>query len=193
MPPLKKLFLIDGSSYIFRAFFAIRGLSTSKGLPTNAIFGFTSMLLKILKDLKPDGVAMVFDTKAPTFRNELYEEYKANRPEMPDDLAVQIPYIKKIVNAFRILSLEQEGYEADDLIGTIAKKAEQDGLEVVIVSGDKDLLQLVSPKVTILDTMKDVQKGLQAVKERFGVTSRFGTPTQDPENPDISVTLMPLL
>ena len=170
MPPLKKIFLIDGSSYIFRAFFAIRGLSTSKGLPTNAIFGFTSMLLKILRDLKPDGVAMVFDTKAPTFRNDLYKEYKANRPEMPDDLAVQIPYIKKIVNAFRILSLEQEGYEADDLIGTIAKKAEQDGLEVVIISGDKDLLQMVSEKVTVLDTMKDVQKGLQEVKERFGVT-----------------------
>jgi DNA polymerase-1 len=169
MPPLKKLFLIDGSSYIFRAFFAVRGLSTSKGLPTNAIFGFTSMLLKILKDHKPDGVAVVFDTKAPTFRTELYEEYKANRPEMPDDLAVQIPYIKKIVEAFRIPSLEQEGYEADDLIGTIATKAEQDGIEVVIVSGDKDLLQLVSEKVTALDTMKDAHKGLQEVKARFGV------------------------
>jgi DNA polymerase-1 len=170
MPPLKKLFLIDGSSYIFRAFFAIRGLSTSKGLPTNAIFGFTSMLLKILRDHKPDGVALVFDTKAPTFRNKLYADYKANRPEMPDDLAVQIPYIKKIVEAFRIPSLEQEGYEADDLIGTLAKKADQDGLEVVIVSGDKDLLQLVSEKVTVLDTMKDAQKGLREVKERFGVT-----------------------
>jgi DNA polymerase-1 len=170
LAPLKKLFLIDGSSYIFRAFFAIRGLSNSKGLPTNAIFGFTSMLLKILKDHKPDGVAVVFDTKAPTFRTELYEAYKANRPEMPDDLAVQIPYIKKVVEAFRIPSLEQEGYEADDLIGTLAKKAEQDGLEVVIVSGDKDLLQLVSEKVIVLDTMKDAQKGLREVKERFGVT-----------------------
>ena len=169
MPPLKKLFLIDGSSYIFRAFFAIRSLSTSKGLPTNAIFGFTSMLLKILRDRKPDGVAVVFDTKAPTFRTELYEAYKANRPEMPDDLAVQIPYIKKIVEAFRIPSLEQEGYEADDLIGTLAKRAEQGGLEVVIVSGDKDFLQLVSAKVTVLDTMKDAQKGLREVKERFGV------------------------
>jgi len=169
MHPLKKLFLIDGSSYIFRAFFAVRGLSTSKGLPTNAIFGFTSMLLKILKDHKPDGVAVVFDTKAPTFRTELYEAYKANRPEMPDDLAVQIPYIKKIVEAFRIPSLEQEGYEADDLIGTLAKKAEHDGLEVVIVTGDKDLLQLVSAQVTVLDTMKDAHKGLQEVKARFGV------------------------
>jgi len=170
MPPLKKLFLIDGSSYIFRAFFAIRGLSTAKGLPSNAIFGFTSMLLKILRDRKPDGVAVVFDTKAPTFRTELYKDYKANRPKMPDDLAVQIPYIKKIVEAFRIPSLEQEGYEADDLIGTIAKKAEQEGLEVVIVSGDKDLLQLVSTQVTVLDTMKDAYKGLREVQERFGVS-----------------------
>ncbi|RLB06612.1 MAG: DNA polymerase I [Deltaproteobacteria bacterium] len=169
MPPLKKLFLIDGSSYIYRAFYAIRGLSSSKGLPTNAIFGFTSMLLKVLRDHKPDGVAVVFDAKGPTFRNRLYHDYKANRPSMPDDLAPQIPYIKKIVEAFRIPILEKEGYEADDLIGTIAKKAEKEGLEVVIVSGDKDLLQLVSEKITTLDTMKDAQRGLQEVKERFGV------------------------
>ena len=169
MTPLKKFFLIDGSSYIYRAFFAIRGLSTSTGLPTNAAFGFTSMLLKVLRDHKPDGVAVVFDTKRPTFRHKLYADYKANRPTMPDDLAAQIPYIKKIVEGFRIPTLEKEGFEADDLIGTIAKKAEKDGLEVVIVSGDKDLLQLVSEKVTALDTMKDTHKGLREVKERFGV------------------------
>lgn len=170
MPPLKKLFLIDGNSYIFRAFHAIRGLSTSKGLPTNAIFGFTSMLLKVLNDHKPDGVAMVFDPKGPTFRNKIYQDYKANRPTMPDDLALQIPYIKRIVEAFRISIAEKEGYEADDLIGTIAKEAEKEGIEVVIVSGDKDLLQLVSAKVTALDTMKDAHKGLREVKERFGVS-----------------------
>jgi DNA polymerase-1 len=170
MPPLKKFFLIDGSSYIFRAFFAIRGLSTAKGLPTNAAFGFTSMLLKVLRDHKPDGVAVVFDAKGPTFRTKLYPDYKAHRPSMPPDLAAQIPYIKKIVEGFRIPALEKEGYEADDLIGTIAKKAEKDGIKVVIVSGDKDLLQLVSKKVTALDTMKEAHKGLQEVKERFGVT-----------------------
>lgn len=169
MPSLKKLFLIDGSSYIYRAFFAIRGLSTSRGIPTNATFGFTSMLLKVLRDYKPDGVAVVFDAKGPTFRNELYDEYKANRPAMPDDLSPQIPYIKRIVEAFRIPILEKEGYEADDLIGTIARDAEKEGLEVVIVSGDKDLLQLVSEKITTLDTMKDAHKGPQEVKERFGV------------------------
>jgi len=169
MLPLKRLFLIDGSSYIYRAFYAIRGLSTSKGFPSNAIFGFTSMLLKVLRDHKPDGVAVIFDAKGPTFRNTLYEAYKANRPTMPDDLTVQIPYTKKIVEGFRIPLLEMEGYEADDLIGTIAKKAENEGLEVVIVSGDKDLLQLVSEKVTTLDTMKDAYRGVQEVKDRFGV------------------------
>ncbi|MBW2039117.1 MAG: DNA polymerase I [Deltaproteobacteria bacterium] len=169
MLPLKRLFLIDGSSYIYRAFYAIRGLSTSKGIPTNAIFGFTSMLLKVLRDHKPDGVAVVFDAKGPTFRNKLYSDYKANRPDMPDDLAPQIPYIKNIVEAFRIPILEKEGYEADDLIGTIAKGAEREGLEVVIISGDKDFLQLVSEKITTLDTMKDAHMGLQEVKERFGV------------------------
>ena len=169
MLPLKRLFLIDGSSYIYRAFYAIRGLSTSKGFPSNAIFGFTSMLLKVLRDHKPDGVAVIFDAKGPTFRNTLYEDYKANRPTMPDDLTVQIPYTKKIVEGFRIPLLEMEGYEADDLIGTIAKKAENEGLEVVIVSGDKDLLQLVSEKVTTLDTMKDAYRGVQEVKDRFGV------------------------
>jgi DNA polymerase-1 len=128
------------------------------------------MLLKVLRDHKPDGVAVVFDTRGPTFRTELYADYKANRPAMPDDLAVQIPYIKQIVEAFRIPSLEQEGFEADDVIGTIAKKAEKDGIEVVIVTGDKDLLQLVSDKITLLDTMKDSHKGLREVKERFGIT-----------------------
>jgi DNA polymerase-1 len=170
MAPLRKFFLIDGSSYIFRAFYAIRGLSTAKGIPTNAAFGFTSMLLKVLRDHKPDGVAVVFDVKGPTFRTKLYRDYKAHRPSMPPDLAAQIPYVKKIVAGFRIPGLEKEGYEADDVIGTIAKKAEKEGIEVVIVTGDKDLLQLVSDKVTLLDTMKDSHKGLREVKERFGVT-----------------------
>ncbi len=170
MAPLKKFFLIDGSSYIFRAFYAIKGLSTAKGIPTNAAFGFTSMLLKVLRDHKPDGVAVIFDAKGPTFRTKLYADYKAHRPSMPPDLAAQIPYVKKIVEGFRIPALEKEGFEADDIIGTIAKKAEKDGIEVVIVSGDKDLLQLVSDKVTLLDTMKDSHRGLREVKERFGVT-----------------------
>jgi len=155
---------------MYRAFYAIRGLSTSKGFPTNAVFGFTSMLLKVLRDHKPDGIAAVFDAKGPTFRSDLYAEYKANRPPMPDELSVQIPYIKKIVEGLCIRMLEEEGYEADDIIGTIAKRAESAGIEVVIVSGDKDLLQLVSERVRTLDTMKDAYGGLQEVRDRFGVS-----------------------
>src|SRR4030042_3031514 len=170
MARLKRFFLIDGSSYIFRAFYALKGLSTVKGIPTNASFGFTSMLLKVLRDPKPDGVAVIFDAKGPTFRTKLYADYKAHRPSVPPDLTAQIPYIKKIVEGFRIPALEKEGFEADDVMGTIAKKAEKDGIEVVIVTGDKDLLQLVSDRVTLLDTMKDSHKGLREVKERFGVT-----------------------
>src|SRR4030042_3966080 len=117
MARLKKVFLIDGSSYIFRAFYAIKGLSTIKGIPTNASFGFTSMLLKVLRYHNPDGVAVIFDAKGPTFRTNLYPDYKAQRPSVPPDLTAQIPYIKKIVEGFRIPPLEKEGFEADDVIG----------------------------------------------------------------------------
>src|SRR4030043_1376985 len=127
-----KLFLIVGSSYLYRAFFAIAHLSNSKGLPTNAIFGFTQMLLKVLKEHRPDYLAVVFDSKAPTFRSEIYKEYKANRPAMPEGLIPQIPYIKRIVEGYRIAALEMEGYEADDIIGTVAKGLESE-LDVVII------------------------------------------------------------
>jgi DNA polymerase-1 len=163
-----KLFLIDGSSYIFRAFYAIRHLSNSKGLPTNAIFGFTQMLLKVLKEHHPDYLAVVFDSKGPTFRTEVYEEYKANRPAMPEGLALQIPYIKKIIEGYRIATLEREGYEADDLIGTVAKGVGSE-VDVVIITGDKDILQLVSDQIQVYDTMKDKRLGVEEVKERFGV------------------------
>jgi DNA polymerase-1 len=149
-----KLFLIDGSSYIFRAFFALPYLSNSAGMPTNAIYGFTQMLIKVVKDHKPDYLAMVLDAPGPTFRHEVYGEYKANRPSMPEDLRPQIPYIKEITSGFRILVLEKEGYEADDLIGTMVEKLKEE-VDITIVSGDKDMMQLVSGGVTILDTMKD--------------------------------------
>ena len=118
--PDKKLFIIDGSSYIYRSFHAIRNLTSSKGFPTNAIYGFTSMLLKVISDTKPEYLVMAFDMPAPTFRKELYPDYKANRPPMADDMAVQIPYIKKIVEGFNLPIVEQQGYEADDMIGTVA-------------------------------------------------------------------------
>jgi DNA polymerase-1 len=163
-----RLFLIDGSSYIFRAFFAIGHLSNSKGLPTNATYGFTQMLLKVLKDRQPDYLAVVLDSKAPTFRSEIYKEYKANRPAMPEGMAPQIPYIKKIIEAYRISTLEVDGYEADDVIGTVAKGVESEA-DVVIITGDKDILQLVSDRITTYDTMKEKKFGVEEVIERFGV------------------------
>ncbi|HUL28833.1 MAG TPA: DNA polymerase I, partial [Thermodesulfobacteriota bacterium] len=164
-----KLFLIDGSSYLFRAFYAIRHLSNSKGLPTNATFGFVQMLLKVLKEHRPDFLAVIFDSKAPTFRSEVYREYKANRAPMPASLSLQIPYVKKIIEGYRIAQLEMEGYEADDLIGTVAKRLESDA-DVVIVTGDKDLLQLVNHRIQVYDSMKEKTLGVEEVVQRFGVS-----------------------
>lgn len=163
-----RLYLIDGSSYIFRAFYAIGHLSNSKGLPTNATYGFTQMLLKVLKDHRPDYLIVVFDSKAPTFRTQVYREYKANRPAMPEGLVPQIPYIKKIMEAYRIATLEMEGYEADDVIGTLAKKLESEA-DVVIITGDKDILQLVSDRTEVYDTMKEKRFKVDQVIQRFGV------------------------
>ena len=169
MSEKSRLFLIDGSSYIFRAFHAIGRLSNSKGFPTNAIFGFTSMLLKILREMKPEYVAVVLDAQGPTFRDEIYSEYKANRPGMPEDLGAQIPYIKRVIEAYHIPVIEREGYEADDVMGTIAKEVAQKGVDVVIVTGDKDMLQLVAEHITTLDTMRDRSFGVQEVLGRYGV------------------------
>ncbi|HUK56384.1 MAG TPA: DNA polymerase I [Nitrospiria bacterium] len=164
-----RLLLIDGHSYIYRAYFAIRNLSTSKGIPTNAVFGFTTMLLKTVRDQRPDYLAVAFDAKGPTLRHAEYREYKAQRPEMPDSLRRQIPYIQRVVEAFRIPVLLQEGLEADDLIGTLARQAEAAGLDVTIVSGDKDMFQLISPRTCVYDTMKDRVYRAEDVRERFGV------------------------
>ncbi len=170
------LYLIDGNSYLYRAFYAIRGLSSSDGKPTNAIFGFTNMILKILREKKPDYFAIVFDAPGPTHRHEIYEDYKAHRPGMPDDLKPQVPSIKKIINAFNIETIEKQGYEADDILAHIAKDAEAKGLEVYIVTGDKDMCQVVSPKIKLYDTMKERVTEEQNVIEKFGVR-----PSQFPE------------
>ncbi|MDA8424334.1 MAG: hypothetical protein M0Z89_13505, partial [Nitrospiraceae bacterium] len=162
-------YIIDGNSYIYRAFYAIRGLSNSAGLPTNAVFGFANMLLKVIKEKTPDLLAIVFDPKGPTRRHLEYKEYKAHRPPMPKDLVPQIPYIHNLVTAFRIPVFVQAGQEADDLIATLAQKAELDGMSVTIVTGDKDLLQLVGPHIKVYDTLKDKIYGPSDVEERFGV------------------------
>ncbi len=163
------LYLIDGSSYIYRAYYAIRHLSSPSGFPTNALYGFTQMLLKVLKDRRPGHLAVVFDAGRTTFRTKLYPDYKANRAAMPDDLVPQIAPIKDMVRAFNIPALELPGFEADDIIGTIARVCREEGLAVMVVTGDKDLMQIVTDSVRLLDTMKDKESGPPEVVERFGV------------------------
>ena len=161
--------LVDGSNYIYRAFYAIPLLTNSKGFPTNAIYGFTNMLLKLLRDLTPDYIVMTFDLKGPTARHEEFVDYKATRKPMPDDLKPQIPFIKDVVRGLSITVMEKRGVEADDIIGTLAQQASKRGWRTAVISGDKDLMQLVDENVTMIDTMKDKTYDVAAVKERFGV------------------------
>lgn len=170
----KKLIIIDGNSLANRAFYAIQAdLSTKSGERTNAVYGFTNMLLRLVDEEKPDFLAAAFDKAAPTFRHLEFDGYKANRKGMPDELASQMPLIKELVEAFRVPVLEIEGYEADDVIGTVTKKAEEAGHESVIVTGDRDTLQLVSPLTRAMITRKGISEietfDEEAVKERFGI------------------------
>jgi DNA polymerase-1 len=137
-------------------------------MATNAIYGFTNMLLKVMRDLQPDHLAVVFDSRGPTFRKEIYPDYKANRAAMPEDLVPQVPYIKRVVKAFNLPAIEMDGYEADDIIATLARKFAAEGVEVTVVTGDKDLMQIVNRRVRLLDTMKDKVYGPDEVAERFG-------------------------
>jgi DNA polymerase-1 len=165
------IYLIDGSGYIYRAYHAIRGLTNSKGLPTNAVLGFTRMLMKLLEERTPSYIAMCLDTKGPTFRHQLYQDYKANRPPMPDDLVMQLPYIKSVIQGFNLPMIELPGYEADDLIGTIARQATGAGFEVIMVTGDKDFIQLVSDSAVIYDPMKDQTIDRRVIEETYGVAA----------------------
>ena len=163
------LAVVDGSNYLYRAYWAIPPLTNSRGLPTNAIYGFTSMLMKLLRELAPDYVVVAFDLKGPTTRHEEFADYKATRKPMPDDLAVQIPFIKDVIRGFSISILEKQGTEADDLIGALTVEAGRRNWRTAIISGDKDLLQLVGDDVTMVDTMKDKTYDVAAVREKFGV------------------------
>ena len=165
----KIVYLIDGSAYIYRAYHAIRHLSNSKGQSTNAVFGFARMLIKLMEDKTPDFLAICFDMPGPTFRHEMYPDYKANRPPMPEDMALQIPWIKKVVAGFKVAVLEVAGYEADDLIGTLAQQAGDAGFDVVMVTGDKDFMQLVTPTQIIWDPMKDQTVDVKFVHAKLGV------------------------
>ena len=166
----KTFYLIDGSSYIFRAFFGVRQqLSTSKGFPTNALYGFINMLQKVIREEKPDYLVVAFDSPEKTFRHKIFPDYKANRDAPPEELSKQFPYFEPLVEAYGLSSIRRPGFEADDIIGTLAIKGGQEGLDVVIVSGDKDMMQLISPNVHMLDTMKNKKFMDKEVLEKFGV------------------------
>ena len=164
-----RLILVDGSAYIFRAYYGLPPMNRADGTPINAVFGFTNMLVKLIEDYSNDKMIVIFDAARENFRNEIYTEYKANRGEAPDDLIPQFPLIRECVKSFNIPQLEIEGFEADDLIATYVKLAEKDKIETIIVSSDKDLMQLVSNNVTMLDPMKNKKIEIKDVEEKFGV------------------------
>lgn len=166
-----KLVLIDGHAILHRAYHALPPLTTSKGELVNAVFGFSSILLKVIQDLKPDYLAVCFDLPTPTFRNKLYEGYQAKRPKIDEELKSQIGLIRKVVVEMGMPIYEKDGYEADDVIGTIAKKADAD--EVIIVTGDRDLLQLIDKKIKAYMPIKGLSEsklyGEKEVEEKFGI------------------------
>ncbi len=168
--PFNHIFLIDGSGYIFRAFFGIPPMTRPDGTPVNAVFGYTNMLIKLLNDHDADGFAVIFDAGRESFRNEFYPEYKAQRPDAPEDLIPQFALIREATRAFNLPSIEMTGYEADDLIATYAQQAKAAGIQVTIVSSDKDLMQLVEPGIALLDPMKNIPIGEEQVLAKFGVT-----------------------
>jgi len=173
------LYLVDGSSYIFRAYHRLPPLTNPQGVPVGAVYGYTTMLWKLAKDLNdaedPTHLAVILDHSSHSFRNDIYDQYKANRPEPPEDLRPQFPLIRDATRAFSLPCIEMEGFEADDLIASYAEAAVREGWDVTIVSSDKDLMQLIrepasGPHVDMLDTMKNIRLGVEAVNEKFGVT-----------------------
>src|SRR5712672_2792823 len=168
--PIRNLYLVDGSGYLFRAYHALPPMTRPDGVPINAVYGFCRMLVADLLD-KPevDHVAMILDAGSVTFRNQIYDKYKANRPPPPDDLIPQFPLIREAAKAFNVTVCELDGYEADDLIATYARLAVEAGATCTIVSSDKDLMQLIRPGVEMMDPIKKTKIGPEAVMEKFGV------------------------
>ncbi len=169
-PPPRHVYLVDGSGFIFRAFFGTKTRMTRPdGTPTNAVYSFTRMLMKLIADTDADHVAVIFDKARRTFRNDIYPDYKAHRPEPPEDLVPQFALIREAVAAFNVACLDHDGFEADDLIATYARMARERGADVTIVSSDKDLMQLVDDRVSLWDAMKNQVIGPEQVREKFGV------------------------
>ncbi len=175
---METLMIIDGNSIINRAYYGIRPLSTKEGIPTNGIFGFMNILLKHLEDVNPEYLLVAFDLKAPTFRHKEYSEYKAQRKGMPEDLAMQLPHLKELLGAMNVKMVSQEGYEADDIIGTVAARCEKEGIRCIIVTGDKDDLQLVTEKTHVLLTVSRMGQteisdiDYNAFYEKYHITPR---------------------
>jgi DNA polymerase-1 len=164
------LILIDGSSYFFRAFHALPPLTNSKGQPTGAVYGVANMIKKLIKDYQPEELAVVFDAKGKTFRDEWYPEYKAHRPPMPQELSSQFQPLIDLLKAMGLPLLIVEGVEADDVIGTLAQLATEREIPVIISTGDKDMAQLVNKHVSLINTMSNYSMDIAGVKEKFGVT-----------------------
>jgi DNA polymerase-1 len=164
----KKIVLIDGSSYVYRAFYALPPLISPSGEPTGAIYGFIRMISSLLKDLNPDYIAVAFDLPKKTFKQEKVKSYKATRKETPNELKVQIPKIKEILKLWGIPILEMEGYEADDIIATLSKKFSSN-YKIIVVSPDKDMLQLVNQNITVFNPMQNIFYDIEKVKEKYGI------------------------
>jgi 5'-3' exonuclease len=164
-----RLFLIDGSSYIYRAFFAWPPTFNPAGSPTNATYGFITLMLKLLKQHRPEYLAVVLDAGRQTFRNRMFLKYKSNRRRVPADLLVQLPHIRRVLDALNVIAIELQDYEADDLIGTLCSRLCDESCDLIVVSGDKDLMQLVTRKVSLLDDVKERRIGPHEVIARFGV------------------------
>ena len=167
----KQLTIIDGTAFAYRAFFGLPLLTNSSGQPTNAVYNFTTTLLKLLREEQPEYLAVCFDRGGRSKRDELYAEYKADRPETPDALSIQFPYVRRILEAFSIPIIEMDDYEADDVAGTLAKRAESEGFDVLIMTNDKEMLQLISPKIKVHRVHRDDFQiyDAQACKKRYGV------------------------
>ena len=171
---MERLLILDSNSLLNRAFYAIPELTTTDGIHTNAVYGFANMLFKMKEELKPDYVVAAFDRKGPTFRHKEYKDYKAGRKKMPEELAEQFPLTKDLLNLLSITIYEMDGYEADDIIGSLAKYAEKNGIEVYIVTGDRDALQLASDNINVVITKKGVTEtavyNYKTFMDEFGVT-----------------------
>lgn len=165
----ERLILVDGSSFLFRAYHAVPPLTNANGEPTNAVYGVSNMLRKLIADYHSDYITVVFDAPGKTFRNELYDQYKAHRPPMPDDLRVQIAPLHKLIRAMGLPLIIESGVEADDILGVLAQHAEQQGLDVIISTGDKDMAQLVTEHIILENTMSDTRMDIQGVIDKFGV------------------------